>query len=551
MLELDLLRSLGWIVIASALCLWVARMIKLPSIVACLMAGIVLGPITGLLSDTQSLQLIAELGIVLLLFLVGLELSLGKIREVGPVAVVAGLGQVVFVAVLGLVFCFFLGFNWMESVFLSVALTFSSTVVVVKVLTDKNEMETLYGRIAVGIFLVQNLVVILILTVLTGLQSASSEVAGLETTALSGVWWGIVSAFGGMLLLSGVVVLASRFLLPAWFGRLGSSPGSLFLSSLGWCLAIVCLAQALSLSLELGAFFAGISLAQLPSSRDMHHRIKPLMNFFVAIFFVTLGWNLSPEAARTEWLPILVLSLFILIGNPVFFMLIIPRMGYGERTSFYTSVTVAQISEFSFIFAGMGVAASLVGERVLVITAVIGVITMALSAYMMLYNRPLYEWLRKRGWLKIFRASGDVPEPVCEADRSNHIIVVGMNSLGRELARRLYQAGERVLALDTDPLKMAGLPCPTLLGSAEYLDVLLEAGLPKAKLLVSALRIEEANELLAFRARQFGVRCSIHAFDTSVMDNLLDLDVVYLMLPKVEGIKFQNRMLQQEGVLPT
>lgn len=540
-----------------------ARRVRLPSIVACLLAGVLLGPVLGVVEDTEAVSVISEMGIVLLLFLVGMELSFDKIREVGPVAVVAGIGQVLFTAAVGFVLCLALGFEVMDSVFLAVGLTFSSTVVVVKLLTDKNELDTLYGRIAVGIFLVQDLVVILVLTVLTGLSGVEGA-HGVSETAVGGSsgaagWWPILEsmgrAFGGMLLLLGTVLVAARWILPRLFSWVAASPAAIFIWSLSWCFAVVGLAHALALSVELGAFFAGLSLTPLPYHRDLQHRIKPLMNFFVAVFFVSLGLEIAPEGALQEWGPVLILSLFVLIGNPLIFMIIITRMGYGERTAFFTSVTVAQISEFSFIFAGMGVAAGLVGPQVMVITALVGVVTIAVSAYMILYNDRCLAWCRRLGLLRIFRARSDDheatdPSMLSDSERAGHVIVVGMNALGRRLCQRLHRQGIPVLGIDTDGRKLEGLPCPTLLGSAEFLDILLEAGLPKARLLVSALRIEEANELLAFRARQFGVPCAIHAVDTSVLDNLLELEVSYLMLSKVDGMKLQKRVLQEKGLLP-
>jgi len=551
--DAGLLIPLGWMVCGAAVCMVLARLVRLPSIVACLLAGVVLGPVLGVVENTPDLKLISEIGIVLLLFLVGMELSFDKIREVGPVAVAAGLGQVIFTATLGWLLCLVLGFGVMEAIFLAVGLTFSSTVVVVKLLTDKNELNTLYGRIAVGIFLVQDLVVILVLTVLTGLAGAGDwqgEGGSMDWQSLA---VGIGKAFGGMLLLLGVILVAARWVLPRLFALVASSPGTLFIWSLGWCFTVVGMAYGMKLSVELGAFFAGLSLAQLPYHRDLQHRIKPLMNFFVAVFFVSLGLKISPDGAVEEWGSIVALSLFVLLGNPLIFMAIITRMGYGERTAFFTSVTVAQISEFSFIFAGMGVAAGLVGERIMVITAMVGVVTIAASAYMIIYNDRCLQWCRRIGLLRIFKARAEDAGKAMEegARHSGHVIVVGMNALGRRLCRDLHGRGECVLGVDTDERKLAGLPNPTLLGSAEYLDVLLEAGLPQARLLVSALRIEEANELLAFRARQFGVPCAIHAVDTSVLENLLELDVGYLMLSKVDGIKLQNRLLRDRGVLPS
>lgn len=542
MMSTDLLGSLAWIVVGAAVFALLGRALLLPSIVAYLIVGLLLGPVIGVVQPTPALKSLSEIGVALLLFLVGLELSFDKLRAVGKVALVAGLGQVVFTAVGGIGLCLILGFNFMESLFLSVALTFSSTVVVVKILGDKNELDSLYGRIAVGIFLVQDLVVVLVLTVLTGLQGlpeAGSAEAGIWPVAMS-----IAKAFGGTALLLALAVAASRFLLPRPFSWAAKSPAVAFVWSLGWCFGMVGLAHQLDLSIELGAFFAGLSLAQLPNNRDLQHRVRPLMNIFVAVFFVTLGLGISPQEGLAEWPTILVLSLFVLIGNPIIFFLIIAAMGYSRRDAFLSGVTVAQISEFSFIFVAMGVASGLVGSRVASITAVVGILTIAVSAYLILYNRPLYRaFARWLGWQ-------ESPGRDEESPRAGHILVIGMNSLGKRIVRELHGKGCQVLAVDTDARKLRHLPCETLLGSTEFLDVLLDAGLPRARLLISALRIEEANELLAYRCRQFGIPCCVHAVDLSVVDNLLELDVNYLILSKVDGVKLQNQRLCEMGLLP-
>jgi hypothetical protein len=224
-------------------------------------------------------------------------------------------------------------------------------------------------------------------------------------------------------------------------------------------------------------------------------------------------------------------------------------MGYSEKTAFLTSVTVAQISEFSFIFVAAGVASKMVDPSILSITAVVGLVTICLSAYMILYNHGLYRWVQRFGLLRPFRASGKEDVLTTGTTRQDHIIVVGMNTLGRLIARRLHERGERVLAIDTDPHKLAGLPCETMLGNVEYLSVLEEASLSTAKLLVSALRIEPTNDLLAYRAHCAGVPSSITVVDVSTVDTLLEMDVDYLMIPKVDGIKLQTKELQRMNFL--
>lgn len=553
--EETFINELGWIVVGATVFAFLARRIGMPSIVAYLLAGLALGPVTGLVEMSTELSLISEIGIALLLFLVGLELSFDKIRDVGRVAVIAGIGQVVFTAVGGLLLCWLLGFPLMEAVFLAVGLTFSSTVVVVKLLDEKGELDSLYGRIAVGIFLVQDLVAILILTFLAGLGSGAGGGVDLDAGA---VVKGLGGAFAGMALLLAVALLAARYVLPRPFAWSARRPEVLLIWSLSWCFALVMGAHALHLSLEIGAFLAGISLAQLPYNEDLHRRVHPLMNFCIAVFFVSLGVKMEIGEAAAEWPTVSVLSLFVLLGNPAIFLWIIARMGYGLRTTFYTSVTVAQISEFSFIVVALGVSSGLVAESVMSITALVGLVTITVSAYMIRFSRPLYEWVVRLGLHKPFvpRRLWKVDEQYAAEEAAaphgleGHIIVVGMNSLGRRLARELTAAGRSVVAVDTDPHKLAGLPCRTELGNVNYRAVLDHLCLRRARLLVSALRIDATNDLLAFRCREAGVPCALHVHDVREMDHLLDIGTDYLMISKVDGVKRLNTQLKQMGCLP-
>jgi Kef-type K+ transport system membrane component KefB len=541
--ELPIVRDLGLIVVAGAFCLIIGQRLRTPSIVAYIVAGLLLGPVTGLIAASEAVDLIAEVGIALLLFLVGLELSLARIRDVGKVAVVAGIGQVIFTAAGGLGLALLLGFGLMESIFIATALTFSSTVVVVKLLDQKGELNALYGRIAVGIFLVQDLVVIVILTFLAGLGEADQLQAG----EMAG---GLAVAFGGMGALLAVALLSARYLLPRLFSLVAGAPEPLFIWSLCWCFLFVLGAEAMNLSLEIGAFLAGVSLAQLPYNHEFQRRVHPLMNFFIAVFFVSLGIQMQVGAALSHLASASALSLFVLIGNPLIFMLIITRLGYGERTAFLTSVTVAQISEFSFIFAGVGMAAGLIGPEILSLVTVVGLITIGISSYMILYNHELYAWTRRTGLLRPFHGAGGGGEEHRAAEElRGHVIVVGMNHMGRRIAEELTERGETVLAIDTDPRKLRGLDSQTLLGNAEYPAVLEEAGLDNARLLVSALQIEATNNLLAYRARDAGIPVSIHAFDQSVLAGLERLGADHLIRSKNVGIRRIADKLREMGVL--
>jgi Kef-type K+ transport system membrane component KefB len=555
MADMMFMRSLGIVVIAAAVVSLLGRKLNAPSIVSYIVAGLVLGPMLGVLtpgdggggvSGVGDLELISEIGIVLLLFLVGLELSLKEIRGVGMVAVAAGLGQVVFTAAGGFVLSLALGFTVVESLFISTALTFSSTVVVVKVLDQKGELKQLYGRIAVGIFLVQDLVVIVVLTVLAGLGSVEGEAGGL--TVGSGVA-AIGKAFVSMGGLLGATLLFSRYVLPGLFASVARSAPAAMVWSLAWCFVLVEVAHLLGLSVEIGSFLAGLSLAQLPWRHDLRRRVHPLMNFFIAVFFVTLGSKMNFAEAASEWEAGLVFSLFVLIGNPLIFMLIITRFGYTRRTSFYTSVTVAQISEFSFIFIAMGLGMGLIGSAINSMVAVVGVVTIVASVYLIIYNRPLFEWCERAGLLRFFpAASEDAGSEHHEPELRGHVVVVGMNAMGRMIAERLVERGETVVAIDNDAQKLVGLRAFTKLGDIAYLDTLLEAGLPSARLAISALKIDEANRLFTYHCRAMGVPAVVHGFDRAVIRGLAEAGPRHIIDSKKAADDLLEALLRRAGV---
>lgn len=540
MTDLPALRDFGLILVVGTLFLLVGRRVRTPSIVAYILAGLVLGPATGLVGETVTVELIAEAGIALLLFLVGLELSFDKIRDVGRVALIAGFGQIALTALGGFAIAVPFGFSAMESLVLATALTFSSTVVVVKLLGQKRELDTLYGRIAVGIFLVQDLVVIILLTLIAGLGTGGDTDAG--TLARN-----LLRAFGGMLLLLAAAIGAARWLLPRLFGWIAPSNDGLFIWSLAWCFLFVLGAELFHLSPEIGAFLAGISLAQLPFNLELRRRVAPLMNFFVAVFFVSLGVGMELGAASQYWLAAVVLSVFVLVGKLLIFVWIIARLGYGERTAFLTSVTVAQISEFSFIFGAAAVAAGLIDEALISLIAVVGVVTIALSAYMIQHSGQLYAFVRERGLLRWLRAAAEPAEETA-AHRTGHVIVVGMNALGRRIVRELADRGEHVLAVDTSADNLAALPARTMLGNAEHVTVLEEADIRDAKLLVSTLQIEETNQMLAYWGRRFGVPTSIHAFEQSLVDDLNEAGATHLILSKAAGTRRIADAFRRAGV---
>lgn len=538
--ELTLLLNLGFIVITAAVCAFLGKLVKMPSIVAYIIAGMALGPGLGIVQLDHSLELISELGIALLLFLVGLELSLQKIKDLGRVAMILGSLQVSMTAAGAYAISTLMGFGKMECVFLAATVTFSSTVVVIKLLDQKGATSRLFGRIAISLFLAQDIVVIIGLTILSGLGSGGGE--SFEIVALTK---NLCIAFGGMIVLLLVSLLASRYVLPKPFAWASRSPDTVFIWALCWCFLVVLLAHQFHLSVEIGAFLAGIAIAQLPIHEDLHRRLHPLMTFFVAVFLVTLGIQMEISVLGEVWKYALGLSAFVIIAKPLIVFTILSRLRYSEYTAFQTATASGQVSEFAFILLGLGAGAGLIEARLASLGGMVGILTIAISSYLILYSDPLYGVFRKLGILKFFNAKQE-PDTEEVHTQEGHVIVVGMNALGREMVKQLSDRGETVLAIDTDPRKLEGLNCAeTLIGSVEYESAVEEIGLGRARLVISALQIEDTNHLLAYRCRSAGVPCAIHAFDISVVEDLLDLDTAYMFMPAFDAVREQLAVFDQ------
>ena len=539
--DYQLLLHLGFIVITAATFAFVGKLICMPTIVGYILAGVVLGPLLKLIEIDDSLDLISELGIALLLFLVGLELSFEKIKDLGRVGLILGGCQVLLTAIGGTLVAYSIGFGLIEAIFLGGTVTFSSTVVVIKLLDQKGVMNRLYARISVALFLAQDIVVIGALTVLTGF-GGSEPLTPMEMAI------NFSQAFGGMALLLTLALIAARYLLPKPFAWAARSPDTVFIWALCWCFLVVMLAHQFHLSVEIGAFLAGIAIAQLPIHEDLHRRLHPLMAFFIAVFLVTLGIKMDLSSFSRVWPAALGLSAFVLLIKPLIVFNILARIRFSEYTAFQTAVATGQVSEFAFILLALGATTGLIGADIVALGGLVGIITIALSSYLIIHSEALYRLFARTGVLRIFRAK---QEDDVEAlrHRKAHSIVVGMNALGREIVQQLTQRGERVLAIDTDPNKLEGLgPADILIGNVEYQSVVEEIGLREAKIVVSALQIEDTNHMLAYRCRSAGVPCAIHAFDMSVVDDLLDLDTTYLMMPAADGVVQQRKLMQQEGV---
>lgn len=473
--------------------------LRQPLIVAFIAVGILVGPsVLGLVHSNDQIDLLAKLGITLLLFVVGLKLDLHIIRTMGTVALATGLGQVIFTSVIGYLIAITLGMTPITALYVAVALTFSSTIIIVKLLSDKREVDTLHGRIALGFLIVQDLVVVLVMIVLNAMDNTGGSSAGYE-------------AFG--ILLKGlvflvVIALIMRYVLPRLLHLLSHTQELLVLFGIAWAVALATTGDWLGFSKEVGAFVAGVSLASTPYRDALGARLVSLRDFLLLFFFIDLGAQLDLGGLGTQLLESLVFSLFVLVGNPLIVMVIMGALGYRKRTGFLAGLTVAQISEFSLILGALGLSLGHIDAETMGLITLVGIITISASTYMIIYSHPLYEWLAPS--LSIFERRvpyREVEQNIPPNDTVPQIILFGMGRYGTGIAQALREHGCRVLSVDYNPELVRNgdaMGHPVLYGDAEDPEFIASLPLTQARWVVSTAREPNINNSLIHTLRNLG-----------------------------------------------
>ena len=425
----------------------IALLLRQPLVVAFLVAGIVGGPAAlGLVGHGEELETFGELGIAILLFLVGLKLDVGIIRSMGSVALLAGVVQVVFTAVVGLLLAMVQGWSWSASAYIALALSFSSTIIIVKLLSDRREIDALHGRLAVGILIIQDVVVILALILLPALDSGENGEGGIAQIAQQ-VGLMLVKA----VLAGGLLAAATKWVIPRLAHQLARSTELLLLASIAWAAGLAAGADALGFSKEVGAFVAGVSLASTPFRDAIGNRLVPLRDFLLVFFFIELGAGLELDKLGGVLLPAIALSLFVLVGKPLVIMVILGVLGYRKRTGFYAGFTLGQISEFSLILGALGVSLGHLSEEGLSLLTLVALITIACSTYTIVNLSWLYDKLAPV--LSIFERKNPTRETADNAGTPLHIdtILIGLGRYGGRIGRQLTGRGVSVYAVDFDP----------------------------------------------------------------------------------------------------
>ncbi len=462
----------------------IIRLLKQPLIIGYILSGILVGPVVfNLIQESETLNVFSEMGIAFLLFIVGLQLSPKVIKEVGKISIVTGIGQIVFTSLIGYLIGIMLGFSVITSIYIAIALTFSSTIIIMKLLSDKDALEKLYGKISIGFLLVQDLVAILILILVSSLATGTVAATILFSTIIKGI------------ILVAVLIPISYYLLPKLSNFFAKSQEFLFVFAISWGFGLSLLFLFAGLSIEVGALIAGIMLSMFPYSFEISSKLKSLRDFFIIFFFIILGSQMVFGNISHLIVPAIIFSLFILIGNPLIVMILMGILKYSKKTSFMAGLTVAQISEFSLILIALGVKTGSLTQEILSFVTIIGLLTIAGSTYMIIYSDKLYSFLSD--YLSIFERK-KIKEK--EIPRKNYnYILLGYNRIGFSIIKIFSKLTKNFLVVDYDPKIVKALQrkrINAVYGDVDDSEFLEGLGIFKVSVIVSTIPEKETNQLI-------------------------------------------------------
>ncbi len=539
---MNLFTEISLIIILVIILSFILRWLKQPLIIGYILAGIIAGPLLlKFISTNDTFTTFSEVGVALLLFIVGLGLNPKLIRELGLVAALAGLGQVLITGVLGFVLLHWgLGISMVSSVYLTLALTFSSTIIVIKLLSDKNTLETIHGRMAIGILLVQDIVAIL------ALMFISSFWGGAEGVSFSNY---TLTLLGKGLLAIVILILFSYYLLPRISKFIAKSQEFLLIFSIGWCLALGALFHYLGFSREIGALIAGITISMTPYHHEISSKVKPLRDFFLVVFFIVLGSQMQFSSLSQLLWPIIIVTLFVLIIKPLIIMLLIGAMGYTKRNSFITGISLAQVSEFSFILVALGTKLGQVEQNVTSLITLVGLISLASSSYMIMYAEKIYNKMSPLlGFLE--RKGRKVDELHLHHEKQYDVILFGQNRVGYDILESLKRLKKKFLVVDFNPntivdLTKKGIDCRY--GDAGDIELLNQIDFRKVKMIISTIPDPDTNILLMKRAKQVNPRLIIITVAHQIDDALkfYEQGAGYVLMPHFLGGNYMASLLQE------
>jgi len=514
------------------------RIIRQPMIIGYILTGVVVGPtVLHVIHGADSIEIFAQFGIALLLLIVGLGLNPRVIKEVGKIAALIGIGKVTIATLVGYGVGKFFGYSNLTALYIGLALSFSSTIIILKLLTDKKEQNRLYGKISIGFLLVEDLIATMVL-----IGASASAKGGLD---VSNIGWLLTK----LALLVGGLVLMRMVILPKLNRFIANSQEFLFLFAIGWGLGIATLFSWAGFSLETGALLAGVTLASLPYAQEIGSRLKPLRDFFIVLFFISLGSHLILSDVVSILPRALFLSALVLVGNPLIVMTIMGLSGYTKKTSFKAGIAGAQVSEFSFILLLLANQLGQVSNEVLSLITVVALITIAISSYVIIYSDQIYNLLEPH--LSIFERR----KVRAEHERTEHfdLVLFGYQKGGGEFLSVFEQLKKPYVVVDYDPEVIDILESKHtrfVYGDATDLELLAEINLETSKLIVSMITDFPTNQFLSnwITNHNSGAVYICTADTLEQAAELYTLGAAYVILPHYLGTEKIGAFIKKSGL---
>lgn len=482
----NLFTELSVVIALGALIAAIMRLLRQPLIIGHIITGIIAGPaVLNIIHDESAFGVFSSIGIALLLFIIGLELSIKVFSRLGNVVFMTTVVQVGSITLLGSVVARLLDFGRLESVIIGLSLALSSTIIIIKIFNDKKESNRLYAQIAIGVLLLQDVV------------ATGGKIAMAAKAEGGGSLIDIGLLLGRGILLVLILYLLSRYVIPKFTQALESSKELMLLFALGWGLGMATLFEKAGFSIETGALFAGVSLASSPYAREMASRLKPLRDFFIVIFFITLGHTMVPSQLNSVLVPAIIFAGVVVLFKPLSVLITMGAMGYTKRASFKAAVAMSQISEFSLVFLFAATAAGLASQKAQAAVTLVALLTFAGSTYLMKYDDQLYQLLESK--LRLFERRVTKVEQV-GAMQHYTVVLFGYRKGGAEFLRTFQAMNKRFVVVDYDPEAIEMLERQQvnyLYGDATDPELIEELQLDKSKMVVSAVSDYHTNEFLA------------------------------------------------------
>ena len=520
----NLFLEIGIVFIIAAVAAYVLRLIRQPQILAYVIVGVLITPVFQLVTDTSVIESMSVVGIAFLLFIVGLEMDLKSLRSVTLVSSLGGAIQIIVLFVTGYFVALLLGFLSLEAAYIGLILAFSSTMVVMKLLSDKRELQTLHGRIALGILLVQDIVAILALSILTSINGFGWELLGIALLKFLGLF--------------ALAYLTSRFIFPRIFKFAARNQELLLVTSLAVCFIFSLAFPSLEFSVAIGAFVAGVALGNLEYNIEIIGKMKSLKDFFALLFFVSLGMGLSIGVVKDMWLPLLILFGIVMIFKPLIIMTICSLLKYTKKPSFMTANALAQVGEFSLMLAAQGLVLGHISQELFSLTVILTLSSITLTSYYIEYNGFLFKLLKKP--LKVFDIFTTEGLEFLPTETKPKIVLCGHNRIGYSILRDLTQIKKKVLVVDYNPeiiTKVVKEGYHSIYGEVTDEEIIEHMNLPNISMLISTVPEKRDNIFLIRKTRERNSKAKIivTANDIEEALDLYDQGADYVVLPHFLG----------------